>query len=833
MNTYWLSKTGCLLCLGLLAFSFMHLGCSRTKYRRAADAESYELVASRQIDSRWQIPARPVEPQATSRMHLGSNIDCGPQPQDDPAANQFMNCPDGHDNSRYYSQIPTRGNTENPIWLDYLPRDESGQIQLTQRLALDLALLHSRDFQTQFEGVYLSALGLTGNRFEFETQWFGGGGALFTATGQDLGDQRLLSVSDRLGFARNLAGGGQFATSILNSLFWDFGTGSIQGGSGSIVSTFTQPLLRGAFRYVRLETLTQAERNLLYAVREFARFRRTFYFDVTSDYLSLLTQVQAIRNLRTNVENLRLSLDEYELYAEQGNVSTVEVDQVYQNYQSGRLRLIAAEQSLAESLDRFKFQLGLPPWVPFEIDESPLAPFELVDPQLESMQTQAQELYEALVQYLPPERAPAKVLVEGFERYVVMRDQLATILPKLEGDLELWLNRINDSESAELSQDDRLDVQQQRVLAQRIQKGLLELRENLERRQSEQTELWERLQAYSTNQDVLPAPTPEAPTLETPQVSADAEELLDPSLVAWQSLVDAVGDGLRQEIAEIFVAQTQVRLFLIDIDLIDIEEKTAIVYAHRNRLDLMNRQAQAMDAFRRVEVAADALEADLDLRGDVILGTDPSKNNAFRLDSSANTYRVGVELDGPLNRLNERNVYRARQIEYQQASRNFVAGKDQVANEIRSVLRQLKLRRLNFQIARQQIVAATRQVDQAQIDVRTGGADGGGDSNLTIFLLQALQGLLDAKNDLISNWISYRIEKIRLFTALELLYLDESGQWINEVDGLQALDLIQAIDSEYFPTQSLAPSPVVGYPVEAADEMLLPPPDAPADPAVP
>ena len=30
----------------------------------------------------------------------------------------------------------------------------------------------------------------------------------------------------------------------------------------------------GAFRYVRLEGLTQAERDLLYQVRDFARFRR-------------------------------------------------------------------------------------------------------------------------------------------------------------------------------------------------------------------------------------------------------------------------------------------------------------------------------------------------------------------------------------------------------------------------------------------------------------------------------------------------------------------------------------------------------------------------------
>jgi len=204
-----------------------------------------------------------------------------------------------------------------------------------------------------------------------------------------------------------------------------------------------------------------------------------------------------------------------------------------------------------------------------------------------------------------------------------------------------------------------------------------------------------------------------------------------------------------------------------------------------------------MDAFRKIEVAADALQSELNVTGQLGLGTDPSKNNAYRLDSSANTYRVGVQFDGPLNRLNERNVYRATQIAYQQASRNYVAGKDTIANEIRSSLRQIELRRLNFQIARQQLVAATRQVDQAQINIRTAVQ---ASTNLTRDLLQSLQGLLSAKNFLIFNWIDYKIAKIRLFTVLELLYLDDNGTWMNEDFSLAQLkELIS--EENYFPPE--------------------------------
>src|SRR5262249_54078197 len=43
-----------------------------------------------------------------------------------------------------------------------------------------------------------------------------------------------------------------------------------------------QPLLRGAGQAVTLEGLTQAERNLLYAIRSFARFRKELYVAIAS-----------------------------------------------------------------------------------------------------------------------------------------------------------------------------------------------------------------------------------------------------------------------------------------------------------------------------------------------------------------------------------------------------------------------------------------------------------------------------------------------------------------------------------------------------------------------
>jgi len=144
--------------------------------------------------------------------------------------------------------------------------------------------------------------------------------------------------------------------------------------------------------------------------------------------------------------------------------------------------------------------------------------------------------------------------------------------------------------------------------------------------------------------------------------------------------------------------------------------------------------------------------------------------------------------------LNERNFYRASHIAYQQASRNYSAGRDIIANEVRAVLRQIELRRLNFQIARQQLVTASRQVDQAQINLRQATVSS---TNLTRDLLQSLQGLLSAKNNLISNWIDYKILRIRTFAVLELLYMDENGVWTNEDFDLRRLEEMIS-ESDYF-----------------------------------
>ena len=144
--------------------------------------------------------------------------------------------------------------------------------------ALELGLINSREYQTRREQLYLAALPVTLERFAFVPQ------AFFTETffrdkfGSDTPDgyANRWRAETNGGFTQLFSTGAlllaRFANRTVFNLF---------GGPDTSFSTFSvdlvQPLLYQAGKAVTLEPLTQAERNLLYAIRDFAKFRQDFF----------------------------------------------------------------------------------------------------------------------------------------------------------------------------------------------------------------------------------------------------------------------------------------------------------------------------------------------------------------------------------------------------------------------------------------------------------------------------------------------------------------------------------------------------------------------------
>ncbi len=430
--------------------------------------------------------------------------------------------------------------------------------------------------------------------------------------------------------------------------------------------------------------------------------------------------------------------------------SQIQVDQVLQEYQLGRLNVLSSEQGLQDALDNFKFSLGLPPEAPIVLDETILKDFELNDPELETLRTEVDGVYDQLRQYLPPEEAPQDVLQNVADEILPLMEKARDILPSVVDELKRWKKKIaTELDDVLVDRDTRFDLEQQQTLFARVETTLGEL----------ETELAEAYQDAQTLAEQLGQNDP---------------------ITNWRQLQTLIGGRVSNQITALFVLQNQIRLFLIELKPFNIDIEFAVETALCNRLDLKNQRGFVTDAFRQVEIAADALQSDLNVSATANLATDPTRTNPIRIDSSAASYQVGMQFDGPLDRFAERNVYRSAQISYQNARRDFIGLKDLVKNSLRSSVRQLKINRLNFQINRQQLITATRRVDEAQVNLRAPVDAGGISTSTTRDLLEALQALLDARNGLIQSWIDYEISRITLFVEMEMLYLDDGGVWINE-----------------------------------------------------
>ena len=248
------------------------------------------------------------------------------------------------------------------------------ELDLIQALAI--AAENSREWQDQREALYRAALDLTLERWRFGWRPTLTGSAAVTGTGDSGGD--VASGTD-LGMSRLFGSGAQVVGGIGVDLLRAISSGDGFDALSSLSLSVTQPLLRGAAREVVLEPLTQAERDLVYEVRSYERFRRTFAVDVTSRYYGVLRAIDSLANERANRERLQLLRERNEALAEAGKVTSIEVDQARQDELRSEVQLLQLQASLERQLDAFAIQLGLPVETPLLLDREELERLKTLD----------------------------------------------------------------------------------------------------------------------------------------------------------------------------------------------------------------------------------------------------------------------------------------------------------------------------------------------------------------------------------------------------------------------------------------------------------------------
>ena len=226
--------------------------------------------------------------------------------------------------------------------------------------ALDLAVKYSREYQAQKEQLYLSALSLTGARYDFSPIFLANSTA--TVDGSPSSSQQG-TVSSQLGVSRLLKTGGLLTMALGNDLVRYFTGKPDLVARNSAINTLsvdlTQPLLRGfGINDPTVENLTQTERNVVYAVRSFSLYQQQFAVDTVAAYFNLLTQKDIVRNNYRNFTN-RVETTKYLEARAVDRERRSSADDARTAELSAKRDYINSLASFLTSLDSFKSRLGL------------------------------------------------------------------------------------------------------------------------------------------------------------------------------------------------------------------------------------------------------------------------------------------------------------------------------------------------------------------------------------------------------------------------------------------------------------------------------------------
>lgn len=438
------------------------IGCApRSRYRQRADAEASSLIAQKAQGPNWSLEDVGVYPNPASRMFDPFAPDREPMPPDDPFSHQLMHWIDGKKGFPHWHKYGDTNQTQNPAWMSYMSFDEEGFVRVDEYTAIRLARLHSPDYQSEIENLFLSALDVSTERFRFDTQFFAGYGAEYTTAGRNaigsngVNPRSQLAAGTRSWQARRFfTTGAEMVVGFANSFVWQFSGNNSQNSSTLIDFTFIQPLLRNAGRDRILERLTIAERTLLANVRQMEFYRQGFFLDILTGrgeqsgpsrrggvfgagltgftgtgggffagggggvggnfgggglggsnaggFLGLLQTQQTLRNEETNIAQLRGSLAQLQAFQVGGKIDLFQVEQVRQQLYDNTSRFLGNKQAYQNSLDSFKRTLGLPPQLRMRIEDDTLDQFQVIDLRLSETQDQLTKLQREVGDTLVP-----------------------------------------------------------------------------------------------------------------------------------------------------------------------------------------------------------------------------------------------------------------------------------------------------------------------------------------------------------------------------------------------------------------------------------------------
>jgi outer membrane protein TolC len=356
------STVSCLVCaISLSCCGLILTGCrSPAKYREKADKAAYDIIEQKQQEALGKTdPFRIERPSDILRRRLIETQGL--------AVSGKASL--GTDKLELIPHWPEEGNLPQGSSMDAkIPIEPNQPLKVSLIDALQIAARNSPEYQRRKESVFQVALALDLTRDTFRTVFTTGASAGLTRN--TVTDETALDASGTVDVSRTLKNGLDIGAAMTVGLLSMLpGTDTVDWGFDPSVSI---PLLRGAGRHIVTESLTQAERDVIYEMWSFERYKRTFAVSIAQGYYSVLRQMDSLKNSENNYRSAIQSARWSRRQADAGRVSEIEVDQAVQSELNARNNWISTQEGLKDSLDSFKITVGLPPDALIELDPNDL-----------------------------------------------------------------------------------------------------------------------------------------------------------------------------------------------------------------------------------------------------------------------------------------------------------------------------------------------------------------------------------------------------------------------------------------------------------------------------
>lgn len=683
-------------------------------------------------------------------------------------------------------------------------RDQSPRLALED--IIELALINSREYQAQKEQLYRVALRLTQERFNYELNFAPTGHStsanyFHNRNGGETVNNLNVPTNVTGGKAMNI--GGDLLARFANDVVLTFNgpTGFTADVGSDLFLNLSYAVLQ---RDVQFESLTQSERDVVYAARDFARFRRSFFVNLATQYYSLIQTYRSIDILSQNYLSLvRAFIEADAEFRATGGRPRIEVDQVEQNALQGRSALISTTNTLARSLDSLKLSLGIPPETLINLDLTELEELtrrdeatvtgELVSRSRRVLEIERSREFPDRAELINGSLNLVQRMLESIEkrpnadRFDELQSELILLVKRLTVEESRLIVRLNREELASALSAEPVPLLKRFERTMDLNESLLELIENqialrksIEFDQDGLAELLRQRELQAANaraiRDKLDRSNLPENVTAAEALLATVEELLTATerITEYQPLTREQEQARTIERVDWLLESSVVLEDTSESGLIPVEIQMddAMLTALVQRFDLLNQRGDLADSWRQIKLAGDDLRSVLNLNAAQTVRTRPDVNRGFDFTWDESTTNLSLRFDTPLNRRSQRNTYRSALINYQLALRALMELEDRVKADVRDDLRNLQVRREQYRISVQSAALAYERVVSTQLQLQLGIAGVAARD-----FLEAQTDYAGSLNSVASDHIDYILLRTQLFLDMESLVLNEQGFW--------------------------------------------------------